>query len=191
MPGSADEILRWPQVLLDRCCELWGEDVIKNKLRFLPNFQNHHTPALYWLTLGLMFFKLTQGCVRWRVFSLCSGIECLGEALLILDAACAWRWGFQLQAEHCLMVTGLQISNIVNVSCLLILSLYDTYVGYHSFNQACWSNTSALKGKYLVIFTYNLIYKYIYLYKGWGVVAKEKHISSKNSFLSLIYHIFS
>lgn len=35
VPQSPDELNKWPQILLDRFCECWGERIIKRKLRIL------------------------------------------------------------------------------------------------------------------------------------------------------------
>lgn len=50
------------------------------------------------------------GRVHWKVHSLFSGIECLGEALLILKQAVAHRFEIELDIQHCLLEPHPQIS---------------------------------------------------------------------------------
>ena len=48
--------------------------------------------------------NLCPGRVQWRLFTLFSGVECLWEALLILNRAVQHRFGFALGITHELMV---------------------------------------------------------------------------------------
>ena len=113
MPQNPDELNKWPQILLDRFCEVWGERVIKKRLRILIILRSIAILTSQQIKFATDTFRLTHHNMKQKQNPLLprtrSGIECLGEVLAILDAACVARWGFRLDLHHCMFVAQLKI----------------------------------------------------------------------------------
>ena len=108
IPTCLRDVNQWPHVLLDRACVLWGEGAVREQLRILVQSITSSrllVSVLSYVIFFLLFLilSLSSGSVCWKVHSLYSGIECLGEALLILKHAVAYRFSIDLDIQHCLM----------------------------------------------------------------------------------------